>query len=56
MDVGLIIVLLGVIVHFASNILFRKGKIKGLKELLVVKSVGLTITAIGIIVLFITNK
>lgn len=55
MDIGLIVVGLGVIIHFASNILFRKGKLKGLKELLFVKLVGLVVTAIGVIVLFMTT-
>jgi hypothetical protein len=51
-NLGVGMLISGTIVVFASDIFFRKGKIKDMKSLLKIKSAGLAITIIGMIIMF----
>lgn len=51
-NLGVGMLISGTIVVFVSDIFFRKGKIKDIKSLLKIKSAGLAITVIGMIIMF----
>jgi len=48
---GLGLLLVGSLIVFGSDKLFRKGKIQTMKKLLIVKGVGLAITLLGMIIM-----
>jgi len=48
---GLGLLLVGSLIVFGSDKLFRKGKIKTMKKLLTVKGIGLAVTLLGMIIM-----
>ena len=51
-NLGVGMLISGTIIVFGSDIFFRRGKIKDMRSLLKVKSAGLAITVIGMIIMF----
>lgn len=50
-NLGVGLLLLGALIVFGADKLFKKEKIKRMKDLLIVKGVGLVITVIGMIIM-----
>lgn len=48
---GMMLFLSGMVVVFGSDRFFKKGKIKDLKSLLKIKSAGLGLTVLGMIIM-----
>lgn len=54
-NLGVGLLLLGALIVFGADKLFKKEKIKTMKDLLIVKGVGLVITVIGMIIMIKLN-
>ncbi|MDW7667830.1 MAG: hypothetical protein SCJ93_03325 [Bacillota bacterium] len=50
-NVGLSLLVIGALIVFGSDKLFKKGKIQTMKDLLIVKGIGLAITVVGMIIM-----
>ena len=50
-NVGLGFLIIGTLIVFGSDKLFKKGKIKTIKKLLIVKGIGLAFTVVGMIIM-----
>ncbi|KUK73521.1 MAG: Uncharacterized protein XD91_0600 [Clostridiales bacterium 38_11] len=48
---GMMLLVLGMLVVFGADRLFKKGKIEDLKTLLKIKSAGLGLTVLGMIIM-----
>lgn len=50
-SLGLALFIIGSVIVFGSDRLYKKGKIPDLKSLLIVKSTGLGITIVGVVIM-----